>query len=128
MLDLFKTRNFRSRGVNYRKDIHFILGAFVVGCLLVTPDLQLTQVPVSSAASVTQIDPGKIGPPLQEVGSIPVGISPYAAIMNPVNGLIYVINSGSPFVSVIDPQTNSVIKNIFHCHHPAVLKSGRFSM
>src|SRR5438876_8321881 len=46
------------------------------------------------------------------VATIPVGAEPYAVAVNPVTNKIYVANTGSDSVSVIDGNTNTVTSTI----------------
>jgi YVTN family beta-propeller protein len=46
------------------------------------------------------------------IATIPVGGAPYGVAINPTNGLVYVTNSNSNTVSVINPATNTVVATI----------------
>jgi YVTN family beta-propeller protein len=46
------------------------------------------------------------------IATIPVGNNPFGVAINPTNGLVYVANSDSGTVSVIDPKTNTVVTTI----------------
>jgi YVTN family beta-propeller protein len=59
-----------------------------------------------------QTTPSPLTNPTILSGAIPVGIAPTDMIYNPLNNLIYVSNSGSNTVSVIDSYSNTVLQNI----------------
>ncbi len=46
------------------------------------------------------------------IGTIPVGDAPSKIAVNPINGFIYVSNSGSNSVNIIDPSTQSVVEGV----------------
>src|SRR3954470_20572349 len=47
------------------------------------------------------------------IATIPVGNAPFGVAINPTNGLVYVANSDSNTVSVINPATNTVVATIY---------------
>ena len=46
------------------------------------------------------------------IATVPVGNDPFGVAINPANGLVYVANSDSGTVSVINPATNTVVATI----------------
>jgi YVTN family beta-propeller protein len=46
------------------------------------------------------------------VGTIPVGDAPSKIAVNPINGFVYVSNSGSDSVYIIDPSTQRVVEEV----------------
>ena len=53
--------------------------------------------------------------------SVPVGTAPTGIAVNPATNLVYVSNTGSNTVSVIDGATNAVIKTISVGHQPTTV-------
>ncbi len=54
----------------------------------------------------------KAAPVFRVVGSFPVGSSPWGVAYDPTNGYVYVTNSGSDNVSVVDPATGHQVASI----------------
>src|SRR5918994_4801274 len=46
------------------------------------------------------------------IGTVPVGDAPSRIAINPINGFIYVANSGSNSVNIIDPFSQRVIEEV----------------
>ena len=55
------------------------------------------------------------------IGTIPVGDSPSRIAFNPINGFVYVANSGSNSVTIIDPSTQRVVEEVGVGNNPTGL-------